>query len=77
MEDIDEGLLGSKLLTSKLPDPELLIRTSGESRISNFLLYQLAYAELIFVKKYWPELTEDDLHAALAEYNDRNCRFGK
>jgi len=57
-------------------DPDLLIRTSGEQRISNFLLWQLAYAELVFVETLWPDFGEDDLRAAVAEYSGRRRRFG-
>ena len=60
-----------------LPDPELLIRTSGEKRISNFLLWQIAYAELYFTDVYWPDFTEEDLEKAIVEYQNRERRFGK
>jgi undecaprenyl diphosphate synthase len=74
--DIDEASLGAHLSTASLPDPDLMIRTSGEQRISNFLLWQLAYAEMAFVDKYWPDFTGADLIAALAELRRRNRRFG-
>ncbi|KAL7678955.1 putative decaprenyl diphosphate synthase [Plasmopara halstedii] len=75
--DIDEDLLSHYMLTAGLPDPDILIRTSGELRISNFLLFQIAYAELIFMNKYWPEVTQDDLHDIIIEFNRRKRRFGK
>jgi undecaprenyl diphosphate synthase len=62
--------------TSILPDVDLLVRTSGEERISNFLLYELAYAEFIFNQKYWPEYSIDDLHQDLEKFKSRNRRFG-
>lgn len=65
------------LYTAGLPDPDLLIRTSGEMRISNFLLWQISYAELIFSAKYWPDFKKDDLEQALVEFNKRERRFGK
>jgi len=65
------------LYTAGLPDPDLLIRTSGEMRISNFLLWQISYAELYFSCKYWPDFKKDDLDEALAEFNKRERRFGK
>lgn len=64
-------------MCSGLPDPDILLRTSGELRLSNFLLYQVAYSELIFVDKLWPEMTQDDLRAAIVEFNRRKRRFGK
>lgn len=64
------------LYTSDLPDPDLLIRTSGEMRISNFLLWQLSYAELYFTKKFWPEFKANDFKAAIEEYQERERRFG-
>ncbi len=75
-EDIDEELLASRLYAPELPDPDLLIRTSGELRLSNFLLWQLAYAELVFVDTLWPDFAEDDLRRALADYATRRRRFG-
>ena len=74
--DVDESALASRLYAPELPDPDLLIRTSGERRISNFLLWQLAYAELVFVDTLWPDFGEEDLRAALAEYARRRRRFG-
>jgi undecaprenyl diphosphate synthase len=75
-EDIDENVFAANLYAPDLPDPDLLIRTSGELRISNFLLWQVAYAELIFVDKLWPDFDESDLRAALHEYASRRRRFG-
>jgi undecaprenyl diphosphate synthase len=75
-EEIDEAAFGAHLSTAGLPDPDLMIRTSGEQRISNFLLWQLAYAEMAFVEKYWPDFTGEDLVAALAEFRRRDRRFG-
>jgi undecaprenyl diphosphate synthase len=74
--DVDESAVASRLYAPDLPDPDLLIRTSGERRISNFLLWQLAYAELVFVDTLWPDFGEEDLRAALAEYARRRRRFG-
>jgi undecaprenyl diphosphate synthase len=74
--DVTEERFGSYLDTANLPDPDLLIRTSGELRLSNFLLWQLAYAEFVFVDTYWPDFSREDLEAAIAEYQRRNRRFG-
>jgi undecaprenyl diphosphate synthase len=74
---ITEASIGEKLYTSTQPDPDLIIRTSGEQRTSNFLLWQAAYSELYFTKKNWPEFTEKDLDLALQEYKRRERRFGK
>ena len=76
-KDVDSLELESNLLTSAYPDPELLIRTSGEMRISNFLLWQLAYTELYFTDKLWPDFRRADLHDALKAYEKRERRFGK
>jgi undecaprenyl diphosphate synthase len=76
-EDIDEKVISGRLQTSTLPDPELLIRTSGEMRISNFLLWQLAYAELYFTSVCWPDFRKEHLQAALEDYSKRERRFGK
>ncbi|HNP49633.1 MAG TPA: isoprenyl transferase [Bacteroidia bacterium] len=73
---IDEKLISSHLNTSHIPDPELLIRTSGEHRISNFLLWQIAYSELYFTDKLWPEFGKEDLYEALIDYQNRERRFG-
>ena len=75
--DINETVFAEALTTKGIPDPELMIRTSGESRISNFLLYQLAYAELYFTETRWPDFRKDDLLLALANYQSRERRFGK
>ncbi|KAG6957548.1 hypothetical protein JG688_00010921 [Phytophthora aleatoria] len=77
IEDIDEDLLSQRMLTAGLPDPDILIRTSGELRISNFLLFQIAYSELIFMDKMWPEVTKDDVQGIIIEFNRRKRRFGK
>jgi undecaprenyl diphosphate synthase len=75
-EAVDEAALGQRLYAPDLPDPDLLIRTSGELRISNFLLWQLAYAELVFVDTLWPDFGGDDLRTALEQYARRRRRFG-
>lgn len=74
---IDQQLFESYLTTSTIPDPELLIRTSGEYRISNFLLWQIAYSELYFTPKFWPEFRKEDLYEAIVDYQNRERRFGK
>ncbi len=74
--EIDENVLAANLYAPELPDPDLLIRTSGELRISNFMLWQLAYAELVFVDRLWPDFDERDLRQALTEYAQRRRRFG-
>ena len=73
---IDEELIARHLFTADLPDPDLLIRTSGEQRLSNFLLWQCAYAELVFTKTLWPDFGRDDLEAAIADYCCRERRYG-
>jgi undecaprenyl diphosphate synthase len=75
-EEIDEDVLAVYLYAPEMPDPDLLIRTSGELRLSNFLLWQLAYAELVFVERLWPDFGEEDLRRAAAEYSQRRRRFG-
>jgi undecaprenyl diphosphate synthase len=75
-EEIDEDTFARALYEPELPDPDLLIRTAGDQRISNFLLWQLAYAELVFVEAPWPDFGEEELRAALAEYASRERRFG-
>jgi undecaprenyl diphosphate synthase len=77
IEDINENLISTYLNTSHLPDPELMIRTSGECRISNFLLYQLAYAELYFTNVHWPDFRKEHLFEAIINYQNRERRFGK
>jgi undecaprenyl diphosphate synthase len=74
--EVDENVFAENLYAPELPDPDLLIRTSGEMRISNFMLWQLAYAELVFVDRLWPDFDGRDLRAALAEYAQRRRRFG-
>ena len=76
-DQITDALFSQHLDTADLPDPDLLIRTSGEMRISNFLLWQLAYTELYFTDINWPDLTINALHAALADFQARERRFGK
>ena len=74
--DIDEQALERHLLTTDMPDPDLLIRTSGEKRISNFLLWQLAYAEFVFVDTLWPDFSKEDFAQAIDEFQSRERRFG-
>jgi undecaprenyl diphosphate synthase len=76
-EKIDQSIINEHLYTRNLPDVDLLIRTSGEKRISNFLLWQIAYAELYFSKVLWPDFTKEHLHKALTSYQKRERRFGK
>jgi undecaprenyl diphosphate synthase len=76
MDDINQDLVSRYLYTGGMPDPDLLIRTSGEYRISNFLLWQLAYAELYFTDVLWPDFKKDDLFRAIAVYESRERRFG-
>ena len=76
-DDIDENMLSSYLTTKNLPDPDLLIRTGGEKRISNFLLWQLSYAELYFTDIYWPDFRENEFYEAIMSYQQRERRFGK
>lgn len=76
-EEITMQNFEKHLYTMDLPDPDIVIRTSGEKRISNFMLYQMAYSELFFPKKYWPEFKEKDLLAIINEYQTRNRRYGK
>jgi undecaprenyl diphosphate synthase len=76
-DDIDQELFESCLTTHSIPDPELLIRTSGEYRISNFLLWQIAYSELYFSSKMWPDFRKEDLYEAIFDYQKRERRFGK
>jgi undecaprenyl diphosphate synthase len=74
--EIDENVFAANLYAPELPDPDLLIRTSGELRVSNFLLWQLAYSELVFSEKLWPDFDERELRVALADYASRRRRFG-
>ncbi|MBM7698298.1 isoprenyl transferase [Kurthia huakuii] len=76
LEDISEETISNHLMTSNLPDPDLLIRTSGELRLSNFLLWQLAYSEFWFTDVHWPEFSEKDLLEAVESYQSRNRRYG-
>ena len=76
LEDINEELLSENMYTFDIPDPDLMIRTSGELRLSGFLIWQLAYTELLFVDKYWPDFDEKDLDLAIEEYQKRNRKFG-
>jgi len=75
--DIDEAMLTARLYTAGLPDPDLVIRTSGEHRLSNFLLWQLAYAEFLVTPVLWPDFTRENLRAAIEEYMHRERRFGR
>lgn len=76
VEEITEAVFARHLLTADLPDPDLVIRTSGEKRISNFLLWQSAYAELVFVDRLWPDFSKDDLEDAIREFHRRERRYG-
>ncbi|WP_119458638.1 isoprenyl transferase [Rhodospirillaceae bacterium SYSU D60014] len=75
-DEIDEPLFAKYLLTAGIPDPDLVIRTSGEKRISNFLLWQSAYAELVFMDRLWPDFTKEDLQDAIREFQCRDRRYG-
>lgn len=77
LDDINEDLISEYLTTSKIPDPELLIRTSGECRVSNFLLWQIAYTEFHFTDVLWPDFKRNDLFKAVLDYQSRERRFGK
>ena len=77
MEEINDEVFSRNLYTADMPDPELLIRTSGEYRISNYLLWQIAYAELYFTAKLWPDFRREDLYEAIVDYQNRERRFGK
>ena len=77
VDDITEETINDRLWTNFMPDPELLIRTGGELRISNYLLWQIAYSELYFCDTYWPDFMEEDLHKAIVSYQNRQRRFGK
>lgn len=76
VEDIDEELISNNLYTKGEPEPDLLIRTGGELRISNFLLWQLAYTEFLFIEKYWPDFDKEDLLNAINIFEQRNRKFG-
>ncbi|RYD63067.1 MAG: di-trans,poly-cis-decaprenylcistransferase, partial [Verrucomicrobiaceae bacterium] len=73
---IDNATFASRLYTADIPDPDLLIRTSGELRVSNFLLWQISYAEIVIFKKFWPDFHQVDLNEAVQEYARRHRRFG-
>lgn len=73
---ITEGIIQNYLYTKDIPDPDLLIRTSGEIRLSNFLPWQLVYSEFVFIEKYWPDFSEEDLEVAINTYEKRNRKFG-
>ena len=77
LDNFDDSVINDHLYTNDLPDVDLLIRTSGEKRISNFLLWQIAFAELYFTDVYWPDFTEENLEKAIVEYQNRERRFGK
>jgi undecaprenyl diphosphate synthase len=77
IDNIDDSIINEHLYTQNLPDVDLLIRTSGEHRISNFLLWQIAYAELYFTDVLWPDFKEQDLYEAIISYQKRERRFGK
>ena len=77
VDDITEDTVSQNLTTASIPDPDLLIRTGGELRISNYLLWQIAYSELYFCDTFWPDFNEADLHKAIADYQHRQRRFGK
>ncbi|KIO76709.1 UDP pyrophosphate synthase [Pedobacter lusitanus] len=77
VDEIDEAKFSSQLTTVNIPDPELMIRTSGEHRVSNFLLWQMAYSELYFTETLWPDFRREDLFEAIVDYQKRERRFGK
>ena len=76
IEDINEEIISNELYTTGQPDPDLVIRTSGELRLSNFLPWQSVYSELLFIEKYWPDFSEEDLDNAIVEYQKRTRNFG-
>ncbi|GAA5522956.1 isoprenyl transferase [Aliifodinibius salicampi] len=76
-DDINDDLIGAHLSTADIPDPDLIIRTSGEYRLSNFLLWQLAYSELYITETYWPDFRRDELYKAIQSFQERERRFGK
>jgi undecaprenyl diphosphate synthase len=77
IEEINDSIFDAHLTTAGIPDPELLVRTSGEHRISNFLLWQIAYSELYFTDKLWPDFRKEDLYEAIVDFQSRERRFGK
>ena len=76
IENINEELISNNIYTAGMPDPDLMVRTSGELRTSNFLPWQLVYSEFYFMNKFWPDFTPEDLDAAILEYNKRIRKFG-
>jgi undecaprenyl diphosphate synthase len=76
IDDIDEAVFEDNLYTHGMPNPELMIRTSGEYRVSNYLLWQIAYAELYFTSKLWPDFRREDLYEAILDFQKRERRFG-
>lgn len=76
-EEVDEGSFKKLMWSSEMPDPDLIVRTGGQQRLSNFLTWQSAYSEYVFLKKYWPEITTEDLETLVKEFGDRNRTFGK
>ena len=77
INDINEDLVSKNLFTNNIPDPDLLIRTGGENRLSNFLLWQSAYTEFYFSNKYWPDFGKEDFYKALRDFQNRERRFGR
>ena len=77
VKEVDEDLISKNLYTSNIPDPDLLIRTGGEMRVSNYLLWQIAYSEFIVIKEFWPEFDKDTLSGCIIEFNNRTRRWGK
>lgn len=77
IDAVDESLISSSLYHPEIPDPDLIIRTAGEKRLSNFMLWQAAYSELYFTKKYWPDFNREDLKQAILDFNKRERRYGK
>lgn len=77
VESIDDDMVSKAMATASMPDPDLLIRTAGDLRISNFLLWQIAYSELYFTPKFWPDFTKEDFCEAIVDYQSRERRFGK
>ena len=77
IDNIDEAVLSANLYCPDLPDPDLLIRTGGESRVSDFMLWQIAYCEIFFIRKYWPDFNEQDFLDIISEFNKRERRYGK
>ena len=76
INDIDETIVANNLYTAGIPDPDLVIRTSGELRTSNFLPWQIVYSEFLFLDKYWPDFSEEDVDNAIVVYQKRNRKFG-